>query len=355
MKQLVCLAHESWAPFPQRTQQIMSRLKDTQVLWFQPAKGPLDADWKAAGRRVRPHVTVYTLPPLRPTQLLFRQGTPVPGEKQRRFIAEKMRRHRFRDAALWCTDPSQVHLLDGLDYTRLIYDCHQDWSHLPIEWESQLTLQADVVFAISQVMADYLSPCSSNVTVLPNGVNYNMFAQDMPQVESPSFCFVGSLYADLDAEPLVYAARQRPQWRFTVVGGVRGGGPRELDQLKRLLNVRLLGRRPHVDVPELLSRHKVCVNLLRDSDAGNGIAPVRLFEYLATGKPIVSMLWPEQVEKLADVVYGAHDEREFLQCCERALNEAPGWVTDRRRSYAEQAAWSNRLETVQRILDTLSS
>ena len=110
-----------------------------------------------------------------------------------------------------------------------------------------------------------------------------------------------------------------------------------------------------MDVPELLSRHRVCLNLMRDADAGNGIAPVRLFEYLATGKPIVSMLWPDQVERLADVVYGAHDEKEFLQCCERALEEAPGWVTDRRRSYAEEAAWPHRMEIVQRILDALSS
>ncbi len=354
MKQLVCLSHEPWSKNPGRTQHLLSRLKDVQILWFQPAAGPLDRRWRAGGQKVRQWVTVYTLPPARSMRQLFHPEAAFDAQRQGRFVAEKMRRHRFRNAALWCTDPRQVHLLEQLEYSRLIYDCHRDWSSLPIEWESQMTVQADVVFAASRALAEYLSPCNLNVVLLPEGVNYAMFAQEFPPAERPGFCFVGSLYPDLDLAPLLYAARELPKCRFTVIGGVKDGGPPELDALKKLRNVRLLGQRPELDLPELLGQQQVYVNLLRDSEASTAIIPERMYEYLATGKPIVSMLWPEQVEELADVIYGAHDEREFLSCCKQALAESPGWVTDRRRSYAERSSWSERAAAVQKILDTLS-
>lgn len=59
------------------------------------------------------------------------------------------------------------------------------------------------------------------------------------------------------------------------------------------------------------------------------MVPPRLYEYLSTGKPIVSMLWPEQVELFPDVVYGAHSPEEFLHLCQQALAEDPGWVDQR--------------------------
>ena len=354
MIQIVCLSHQPWGKFPSRTQHLMSRLKEVEILWFQPAFGPADRR-QPSGRKVRPHITVYTLPPLRATQSRVPFLVQASWDRAGRFINEVIRRHRFHDVVLWCTGPRQARLLDRIEYDRLVYDCSADWSELPIEWESALTVQADVVFAASPDLADYLSPCSPNVTLLPNGVNYAMFDQAFPAPNTASFCWVGALYPDLDLDPLLYAARQRPDWSFTLIGPVKGGGPHGLDKLQRLPNVHLLGRRAPLDIPELLGKHSVCLNLLRDSDAGNGILPIHLYEYLATGKPIVSMLWPEQVEKLADVVYGAHDEREFLRMCQQALTEAPGWVTDRRKAYAKQAAWSERVAVVQRILDALSS
>ena len=78
----------------------------------------------------------------------------------------------------------------------------------------------------------------------------------------------------------------------------------------------------------------------------------RLYEYLATGKPIVSMLWPGQVEQFPDVIYNARDEGEFLTLCAHALEEDPGFVTGRRRDHAAQAAWPLRAAQISRILTT---
>lgn len=78
-----------------------------------------------------------------------------------------------------------------------------------------------------------------------------------------------------------------------------------------------------MEVPEHLSRCRVSLNFLREDQPDCDVIPTRIYEYLSTGRPIVSMLWPDQVEHFPDVVYGAHSHQEFLTLCEHALEEPP--------------------------------
>lgn len=130
-----------------------------------------------------PALTVYTLPPVLQVDerhgFLFSRGV----NKLARFITAKMDRHRFREPILWSTCPDQVHLLDSLPFRGLVYDCDRYWSGFPLEWESDLALSADVIFAASQGLIDHLSPCNDNIALLPNGVNFPMFARQ--EVELP--------------------------------------------------------------------------------------------------------------------------------------------------------------------------
>ena len=104
----------------------------------------------------------------------------------------------------------------------------------------------------------------------------------------------------------------------------------------------LAGPCPLNEVPDWLFRCDVLLELLREDRPDSDVISGRLYEYLSTGKPIVSMLWPEQVEIFPDVVYGAHDEREFLTLCQHALEEAPGFVSQRRQSYGAAAGPPSR-------------
>lgn len=72
----------------------------------------------------------------------------------------------------------------------------------------------------------------------------------------------------------------------------------------------------------------------------------------SSGKPVVSMLFPEQVEHFPDVVYGAHSPEEFAALCRRALAETGDWAKNRRREHGAAAAWSARADEVTRILGT---
>ncbi|NBI10485.1 glycosyltransferase [Colidextribacter sp. OB.20] len=359
MKQILCLSSEPWSnQLPGRTQQLISRLRDAQILYFSPAQSRKDRSFRQKGRRVRPNVMVYSLPPIpfpisERRRLLFEMAW----NKVARFIQSTARSRRFTAPLLWTTHPRQVHLLDRLEYSALVYDCDQDWEDFPPHWEGSLAQAADVVFTASPLLADRLSPCSSNIALLPNGINLPLFTSDvsridpLPGVTAPVIGWSGTIRASLDLSPVLHAAQARPDWGFLLMGAVEEDNPL-LNRLNKLSNVFFPGPRPASEVPDWLYRCDVLIDLLREDQPYNDVTSPRLYEYLATGKPVVTMLWPGQVERFPDVVYNARDPEEFITLCAHALEEAPGFVSQRRRDQAVQAAWSNRTREVERILTT---
>ena len=213
-----------------------------------------------------------------------------------------------------------------------------------------------MVFAASPLLCDRLSPCSSNIALLPNGINLPLFSagtrrpDPMPGVTAPIFGWAGAIRAGLDLSPVLYAAQARPDWGFLLLGSVDKNNP-FLRHLNKLSNVFLTGPRPAPEVPDWLFRCQALLDLPRTDLTFDEVVSPRLYEYLATGKPVVSMLWPDQVEQFPDVVYAAHELEEFVTLCAHALEEAPG-LAHRRMERAASAAWPVRVAEVERILTT---
>lgn len=355
MKQILCLPNEPWSASPGRTQHLLSRLKDVDILYFSPAGGRSGRTAAREKGRVRSNVTVCTLPaPLfqgKEGSLRFELEL----RRACRFLESRMAAHRFRRPLLWTTNPKHVHLVDELEFDGLVYDCDRVWEDLPRQWETSLAAAADVVFAASPQLAEELSPYSANVTLLPNGVNYPLFAAEeglsrrnvLPRISGPVLGWAGTIRPEVDLSPIHYAALARPGWTFVLVGPLVGN--RLLPRLRRMPNVVLPGEQPLAQVPDWLYRCDVLLDLLRE-DQPEDMISLRLYEYLSTGKPVVSMMWDDQVELLPDVVYGAYSPEEFLTLCEHALEEVPGFVSQRRQAYGRAASWGKRAEKLSQIL-----
>ena len=354
MKQILCLAHAPWRARPDRTQQLLARLGDAQILFFEPAprKGePMPEQ----GRRVRAHITVYTLPaPLPGPQegtLIHRRRL----DKSADFVQQIMNKHHFREPVLWCTAPVHAQFLDKLAYRGLVYDCHRFWDEAYIDWESDLTRHAEVVFAASFGLVKRLSPCNDNIALLPNGVNPLLFQQREhtlpPVLEGISGQRVlgrmGRIDGQVDLEPLLYVARHRPEWTFVLMGPATKPGAAPL---RGQDNIVLTGAVSPLDVPDCLYRCDLLFDLARLDQPGSDIAPSRVYEYLATGRPIVTVVDPHASDAIPELVATAYDGPGFLQRCKAAFGEDPS-LPRRRRAMAQQSSWANRAAQVSNILE----
>ncbi len=353
MKQILCLSNTPWSTNPTRTQQLLSRLPNTSVLFLEPPGSQTDG----RGRKVRPNIIVYQMPK---TIDVASRSMLVNEHNQRHltsFIEKVMARHHFREPLLWCTTPRNVSLLDYLAYRGLVYDCQRYWSGLPVRWEGELAADADLCFVASEGLADRLAPCNENVALLPNGVNYPLFSKENPEVPAdvadlkgrPVLGFVGTLSRDLRIAPLLRCAQEHPEWTFLLIGSVAKSD--YLPDLKQLKNIRILGRKPLVDLPDYLGVCQVCLHLLRQRDKDSDVLPSRLYEYLAAGKPVVSMLWQYQPEEYADVFYYARTVPDFVTQCQKAMKEDPSVLRKRRQDYGAAADWANRSRLVAQLLE----
>ena len=356
MSVIVCLAPAPWQSTPTRTQQLMTRLKGAEVLYFEPPGQR--GEHRRPGRKVRPGVTAYTLPALWKTGshpgLLFRLN-------QRRvadYIQSILRKTGERDPLFWCATPWGVNLLDYLPYKGLVYDCDRYWTGFPLDWESDLALSADVVLAASAGLADRLSPCCQNIAVIPNGCNYPMFARDDIEVPpalndliGPLLGYAGTLWADLDYSPIFTCLAAHPDWNFLFLG--RQEDSPGLRKLRAMEQVILADRCPLIQVPDYIRQCDVGLDLRRETGVASDVLPGRVFEYLAAGKPVVRHSFPGQLEDLpSGLGYQSDDLHGFVAACEQAIREESAWRRNRCREAGEQASWENRALEVQRILES---
>lgn len=356
MKTIVCLAPDPWQSVPTRTQQLMSRMKGAEVLYFEPPEPKGGREHKKPGRKTRPGVTVYTLPPV--SNVTPRQRFRF-HRNQRRvadYVQEVLRKRGVREPVLWCATPMGAHLLDYLPYRGLVYDCGRYWTGYPPEWESDLALQADLVFAASAGLADRLAPCSDNIAVVENGCNFPMFTRtDIEAPEEtlaagrPLLGYAGTLWADLDYAPLFTAAAAHPDWWFMLLGKQEDSpGLRRLKAMDRVI---LADRHPLIEVPDYVHQWDVCLDLRREGSASD-VCPGRVFEYLAAGKPVVRHSFPGQVEELpAGLTYQSDDNHGFVAACEQAMRENSPWLQKRRRDAGERCAWERRSELVCKLME----
>ena len=177
MRQVLCISGQRWLTVPNRTQQLMSRLEDAQILFFEPPASAAE-DWKRPGRKVRQNVIVHTLPPELTQNAALRLLSRVSAGRTVKFIQERLDRVRFTEPLLWCSSPAGAEFMEELPHRGVVYDCYRDWPEYPESWESELAVNADVCFAASPDLLRHLAPCNGNVTLLPNGCNYPMFAKD---------------------------------------------------------------------------------------------------------------------------------------------------------------------------------
>ena len=276
-------------------------------------------------------------------------------------VSRAARRIGMRRPILWAYVPQAEVLVDRLDPALIIYHCVDDIAAqkgvdaVPFrEAEQRFASRADLVIASSAALADRMREVSGNVLEAPNVADTALFSTALEAgpidpalaaLPEPRLIFVGAITATkLDLDLLADLARIRPDWSLALVGSVGLGDPgTDISRLEALPNVHVLGPRRQSELPAVLRGADVGLIPYRQSPLTASIFPMKVYEYLAAGLPVVSTPLPA----LSDVteVARAGDAAEMAARIEAALTrDDPDLRMERSRAAAGhswRALWSN--------------
>jgi glycosyltransferase involved in cell wall biosynthesis len=323
--------------------------------------------------RVEEEGRFFVLTP--PPRLPFRHFSRAIGRLQQAILRAAVRRGARRAGVespiLWSFVHQTAGLVGSLGERLAVYHCVDPWGELieaaglgrrevVLEDERETARRSDVVFATAAALRDDLLPHNRSTHYVPNAVDAEAVLESIRRMDPdrdalaplgrPRIGFVGAPERKVDADLLAEVARRSPQWTFVIVGPLRNFPGRR--RLKRLSNVALLGPVPARAVPATLSALDVAIIPFAVDALTRGVSPLKLFEYLAAGLPVVSTPIPE-VADLRDVVRIAPDAAGFMAEIAAALEEKDD--AERLRQRIEAAlrnTWDHRVADVARILET---
>lgn len=315
----------------------------------------------ARPRPIANHMTVSTLLqiPLHGRPGLKRLNSAVMLGQVRRT----MRHLRVRRPLAWFGQPHLTPLLGRMGEILDVYYCIDDFAALPgvdppavRAMDEEMTRRAHVVFVASRPMLDRKRGQAARLHLNPHGVDHAHFARsldaatpiaaEVAALPRPVVGYIGLVERWLDLDLLGAIAAARPQWSFVLVGRLAV----EPNGVDRLPNVHLLGPRPYERLPEYARGFDVALMPYLLNDQVLHSNPIKLREYLAAGRPVVSVPVPE-VERFAEVVHLARGPEGFLRAIEDALGERDPAAARRRSEYVRPMSWEACVHRAMEIVE----
>jgi glycosyltransferase involved in cell wall biosynthesis len=386
-RDIVCVGFADWDTELWTNQHhLMSRLaRDNRVLFVESLglRQPQLAgrDIKRILRRLRrglaPPRPVDGLHVLSPLVLPFHRYRIV-RELNRRLLPALVRRATRRlgleRPILWAYVPQAEVLIDALDPDLVVYHCVDDIAAQErIDTasfraaEARFAARADLVLASAPALAKRLRTISGNVLDAPNVADTELFSRAlvpsppapldpaMVALPAPRIAFTGAIVAiKLDLEMLAELAELRRGWSFALVGPIGPGEPNaDISALTREPNIHLLGPRSYTELPDILRAADAGLIPYRRNTLTESIFPMKVYEYLAAGLPVVATPLPA----LADVTEvatapGAQGIAELLD--EALAEDSPERRAERSRTAASHS-WDQRLEEIATAIAALST
>ncbi|HYO98978.1 MAG TPA: glycosyltransferase [Pyrinomonadaceae bacterium] len=259
-----------------------------------------------------------------------------------------------------------VPLVERWERSTVIYDWIDDLTVFPYNQEKleenheRMLKEADLVLAVARILIDEAKEARPDILYVPNGVEYQRFASPqgaasldprftaMIENGRPVVGYYGAVASWLDVELLTEAARLRPDWNFVVIGHQLSDAP-PLDTLKMQPNVLLLTAQKYETLPHYLARWTAAMIPFKVNQITQATSPLKLFEYFAGGKPVLSTPMPE-CEAFPEV-HIVRNATEFSEKLDIAAAQDEEFKA-RLRHVGSENSWSARVNAVVQLLNS---
>jgi glycosyltransferase involved in cell wall biosynthesis/uncharacterized SAM-binding protein YcdF (DUF218 family) len=284
-------------------------------------------------------------------------------------IGKWMRISRFHSPVIisFLPTPLSQLLIEDINPSLVVYYCADDMSGRSEgaarlkTYEDSFFSKVDAVFCSSHSLLEYAERFNRHVFLFPAGVDFHKFeaaredgkvAVELSDLSKPVIGYVGAISTVFDQMLLVHAAHSLPEASFVLIGPEFT----DLSLLKACPNIKLLGMRPHGDVPGYILGFDIALIPYVNNAFTDAVYSCKLNEYLAMGVPVVATDMRElrfYVEHHGNVLYIAKTREEFVEKIRQALAAPDNANRLARISAARENSWDQRFENICGVIGQL--
>ena len=220
----------------------------------------------------------------------------------------------------------------------------------------QLTRSADLVLYVNRALWEQGLDKNKNSLLIGHGVDYDLFAnmnnskyvpEDIAGIPKPIIGFFGDISDKTsDMSLLEFIATNLPNMSLVLVGPVST----DVSKLRKYDNVHFLGQKPYEQIPLYGREFDVAIMPWNKNKWIEFCNPIKIKEYLALGKPVVSTYYPE-VEPYYDVVYIADCYDTFIDCIHKAIHEQDQIKAEKGRKLVQNETWESKVEQIKAAIE----
>lgn len=379
-RDIICISPSYWDGIWGTAQQFMDLFsRDNRVLYVEPpppyrylVKHPEHWSKIFAFRRglIKPdadkNLWITVVPPTPPFKYQINLMDRADEKMSIMWISRAARALEFTNPILWLILPTSVNLSGKLEEF-LVYHCFDEFAAVPgrqsarIEKdELKLMERADLVITCSENVYEAKAPFCKEIINIPNGVDFDRFnkaldesfpiAAELKNISAgPVIGYSGSVDYRLDEELLAEAAKRYQDYTFVFVGPVA----RKFSKLNSLANVKMLGPRPRMEIPSYIKGFDVCMVPYEKNEFCMNASPLKVFEYLAAGKPVVASDI-RAMDDLADVVYIGRNQEEIIDLIPVAVESNKEEAVEARVDRAKNNTWQNCVDIASKKIAELN-
>ncbi len=383
--EILCFAPSDWwGRNPSCTTHIMRRMaQQHRVIFINPFSSDLSGGLKRGiGARIlrklkslckiirKPCDNLYVFSPV----FLPFQGKRIIDKLNNFFLKIQLqllfKSLRINKPVLWVENLRSADLLDWLKPELVLFHvsdfftkCKYTSNHKLLELrEKKILAASDLVICVSEQLYQIHSKNHSNVHYIPHGVDFSKYRQavssgkildQLSNVPKPIIGYFGTMTANNDIELLLYCARNLPKASFVFAGQITGGN---YEDLLKLPNVYHIGMLPYEKIPLLCASFDVCMLQWKMNEWIRKCNPLKLFEYMASGKPIVSVEILEIQENYSDLISVVNSKEAFCKAIEWELENDDSQRSNARVQIAKEHDWEHNVSQILKLIsNTLSN
>jgi glycosyltransferase involved in cell wall biosynthesis len=219
-----------------------------------------------------------------------------------------------------------------------------------LDKEREICKKVDLVIYTAKNLEEHVKSLNPKKALhVPNGVNVGNFLESNSEVpgeylkiSKPRVVYVGALDEWFDYDLMNYVSKQLPEVSFVIIG------PEKMakERLYESSNIHILGRRKYESIPAYLKNADVGIipfNTRKYPKLVNSINPIKLYEYMACGLPVISVAFNE-IMNIKSPAHLVTEKDEFVNKLKELLNSKS--EKNKLINYAKDQDWSNRVKLI---------